>query len=126
MDYIDEKLNEAKNYLYACIGEKKYYTYDDVYKLLRSYTYTEEIEFSEIDSYIPSSLKYDSIIDFTKGFIIDKNYKIYALNYGTGFILIVVSSSDGNIINSYYGDVINDFTLKIYYALEVMCKNLLN
>ncbi len=126
MDFLDEKLTQAKNYLYSIIGIKDDYTYDDVYKLLKSFSYTEEIDFSEINSYIPSSLRYDSVYEFTKGFITNDDFKIYALNYGTGFILIVVSSLDGKHVNTYYGDTINDFTLRIYYALEIMCKNLLN
>lgn len=126
MEYIDSKLEEAKQYLYNIIGKKDYYTFDDVYKLLKSFTFTLEIDFSDLKDYISQSLNYDNIIEFSKGFIIDKNYKIYAINYGSGFVIIVVSSANGYNVTSYYGNIINDFTLKIYYALEIMCKNFLN
>lgn len=126
MEYIDSKLEEAKQYLYNIIGEKDYYTFDDVYKLLKSFTFTVEIDFCDLKDYISQSLNYDNIIEFSKGFIIDENYKIYAINYGSGFVIIVVSSANGYNVTSYYGNIINDFTLKIYYALEIMCKNFLN
>ena len=66
----------------------------------------------------------DNIYEYTKGFISDDNYRIYALNYGTGFIIIVISGDD--YITGYYGDTINDFTLRIYYALEVMINKMIN
>lgn len=127
MTYLDEKLNEAKEYVNSIIGIKEEYTFNDALKLLKSFSYTQEIDFDELAEFIPASLHFANLYEFTNGFIDDNSInQMYALNYGTGFIIIVLSSLDGKNINSYYGNTINDFTLRIYYALEIMCKNMTN
>lgn len=125
--YLELHLNDAKEYVFKMIGKKELYTSNDAYKLLKSFSYTEEIDFTDIPSYLPSAAKAPTdISSYTKGFI--NKYavnNIYAINYGTGFVIIIISSENGYITN-YYGDTINDFTLKIYYCLEVMIKHLFN
>lgn len=125
--YINDHLNEALEYVNQMIGKKELYTHDDAYKLLKSFSFIQEIEFDEIKDFIPSAMKAPSSIEEYTSDFISSNYdnRIYALNYGTGFIIIIISAANG-YITSYYGDTINDFTLKIYYSLEVMCKHLFN
>ena len=121
-DYLEDKLDEAKSLVNNLLGNKEFYTHEDAYKLLNSFSFAIEISYSDIASYLPSAMVLpDTIYEYTKGFIIDDNYKIYALNYGTGFIIIIISGSD--FITGYYGDTINDFTLRIYYCLEYMIRN---
>lgn len=124
--YIDEKLLEARSYVERLIGKKELYTHEDAYKLLNSFSFTQEIDFEEIPEFLPSAMKApESILEYSKGFIDDETEnRIYALNYGTGFIIIIISGNES--ISKYYGDTINDFTLRIYYALEIMCKNFIN
>lgn len=121
-DYLEERLEEAKKLVDNLLTNKEFYTHDDAYKLLNSFSFAVEIEFSDIKSYLPSAvIMPDNIYEYTKGFIIDDNYKIYAINYGTGFIIIIISGTD--FVTGYYGDTINDFTLRIYYCLEYMTRN---
>ncbi|MGM9970841.1 MAG: hypothetical protein ACI35W_00330 [Anaeroplasmataceae bacterium] len=122
--YLNEKLLEAIDYVNLVIGKKEYYTFNDVFILLKSFNFTKEIYLEDINDYLPSSLPLvESISSFSKGYISDYDiYKIYAINYGSSFAIIVVSSKDGNIVSDYYGDLFNDFTMKIYYCLSIMCK----
>lgn len=124
-EYLDSKLNESYNLIERLIGIKDKYSFEDAYKLLNAFSFTQEISLDEISEYLPSAAKIpNDVFEYTKGFISNQNYKIYALNYGSGFIIIVVGGT--SFIEDYYGDTINDFTLNIYYCLEIMCKNLLN
>lgn len=126
-EYIEEKLNEALSYVYKLIGKKELYTHEDALKLLNSFSYTEEIDLEDIPSFLPSArIAPRNLFEYTNGFISDyDNNKIYALNYGTGFIIVVISAQNG-YITTYYGDTINDFTLRIYYCLEIMTKKIFN
>ena len=124
-NYLDKKLIEAKNLVNKILGYKELYTQEDVYELLNAFTFTQEIDFSELHEFLPSAMKKpESIEEYTKGFIYNDDYKIYALNYGTGYVIIVVDGKE--YAKGYYGDTINDFTLNIFYCLEIMCKNLTN
>lgn len=124
-EYLSLKLKEAKDLVIKIVGLKEYYTQDDAYNFLSAYAFTQEIDFSELKDFLPSAMKTpESIEEYTKGFIDSREFKIYALNYGTGYVIIVVDGE--SYIKSYYSDVINDFTLKIFYSLEVMCKNNIN
>ncbi len=124
-NYLIEKLRQAKERINNVVGDKKYYNFYDVSKLLRDFSFTKEIALEEINDYLPATIPtVESIDSFSKGFISDYDlYKIYAVNYGSGFALIVVSSKDGNIVSNYYGEMINEFTMGIYYCLDIMCKD---
>ena len=123
--YILEKLDNAKKYVIENVGAKKYYNFYDAYKLLKSFSFTKEIDINELNDYLPATIPLvESIESFSKGYISDYDvYKIYAINYGSGFAIIVISSKDGKIISNYYGDMINDFTISIYYCLDIMCQD---
>ncbi len=122
--YLKAKQKKSLELISEQIGLKKYYNFFDVFKLFKSFGFTKEIKFEEIVNYLPANYQiYNNIEDFTKGYINEYDiYKIYAINYGHIFVLIVVSSKDGTIISNYYGETINDFTMNIYYCLDIMCK----
>lgn len=121
--YIYKKMLESEKYIYDLLGKKEKYTFLDVFKILSSFSFTKEILFEEIGLYVPTLYHYlTSIEDFSQGFISGRDdYKVYALNYGSSFAIIIVSSTDGCHIDNYYGDMFNDFTMNIYYCLDIMC-----
>ena len=121
--YILKHKEDSLIYIKEVLGDKSFYDFKDVFKLLKSFSFTKEITLEEINDYLPSNLPFpNGMYSFTKGYISDDDiFKIYAVNYGSGFIIIVVSSINGNSVNGYYGNIINDFTLKIFYCLDIIC-----
>lgn len=122
-EFLTRQMKKANELVEELVGRKKYYNYFDAVKVLRNFGYTKEIQFEEMMNYLPANYKEpDNIETFTKGFINDyHSYKIFAINQDHRFVIIIVASKDGVIIDRYYGETINEFTMFIYYCLDIIC-----
>ena len=73
-------------------------------------------------SHFLKGYNFDSIEEFSQGFITSKFYRMYAIRMGRHFNLFVVSFNKQKEPDSYYSVTISDETLDICYILELMTK----
>lgn len=123
--YLTKKLNEAKEKILENLGSlKNYYSYMDVFKVLKNFGYIEEIDFDEIPLYIKEgTANLSNIKTFTKGFITDMNVKIYAIRMNKHFNIFVLHLKNNLLVDKYYSNTISYETLDICYILEEMINN---
>ncbi len=120
-DYNLKKLDEARIYIDEVISFKLEYKFSDIFKLLKSFGYTLQLDLDSINSYIPSNKQYfESISDFTSNYILDSdNFKIYAINEGPFFTIFVISMYNGKV-KSYFCNNITNKSLDICFKLEYL------
>lgn len=121
--YLNDKLSWASGFLKESVGLKLSYNQADVFKALTKFGYVENITLDDAPDYLPSKgYCFDSIEEFTNGFINSKCYKMYAVRMGRHFNLFVVSFNIKKEPELYYSVTISEETLDICYILELMTK----
>lgn len=121
--YLNDKLLWASHFLKENVGLKLSYNQNDVFKVLTKFGYVENITIDDAPDYLPSKgYNFDSIEEFSQGFITSKFYRMYAIRMGRHFNLFVVSFNKQKEHDSYYSVTISDETLDICYILELMTK----
>lgn len=121
--YLNDKLAWASRFLKENVGLKLSYNQNDVFTVLTKFGYVENITLDDAPDYLPTKgYNFDTIYDFTKGFINTKYYKMYAVRMGRHFNIFVVSYNIKKEPLLYYSVTISDETLDICYILELMTK----
>lgn len=119
--YIEQKIEQARAYIKRYIGLRPVYLEKDIFDILKTFGYVESLNLDEVDFYLPS-MAYDnsSIESFTKGFISEKDYRIYAIRMEKHFNLFVAGFNKYREFVNYYSVTISEETLSICFILEQM------
>jgi hypothetical protein len=121
MDIIEKNRREAFKNIDNLTGLKDFYTKSDAFNILKSFGYVEEFSFDELDYYLEQKNIYSSILDFTKGFVKEDDYKMYAVRHNKHFYIFVIGYFN-SFIHSYYTNIIDDESMKICFIFEEMKK----